>query len=791
MPRTSPAFESLQEVLSLSENKSVLSIRFENGFQHVRRFENQCMQIQISKESEPDFFSYSLHNQETYPLSWEEEEEVLEINAGGSFFLDMETGQWQWNITPHQLLESEKGLGFGFLGQEVLATIHLEAQQQFFGLGEKTGGLNRRNASFTNWNTDAFAYNDAKDPLYVSIPFYLSVHQGVCYGILVDNSCKTRFNFGASNKRMVQISAAHGPLNLIFIPGPDPESVLSKYHQLTGKMPMPPKWALGLQQCRYSYYPEHEVLSVAQNYRNRNIPCDVLYLDIHYMDAYKVFTVDKKRFPDLKRLCDQLLEMGFRVVPIQDPGIKVEPGYLPYQFGNEQDVFVKYPDGEPWVAGVWPGDCVFPDFTDAKARNWWAQQTSDWVKESGVSGLWNDMNEPATWGQDVPDMLEFSLDGRGGSHLEAHNIYGQEMARSTRNGLQLGRVGERPFVLTRAGFAGIHRYAAVWSGDNVANEEHMFLGIRLVLSMAMSGVAFSGPDVGGFVGDADKNLFIRWTSIASFFPFFRLHSMIDSRDNEPWSYGELAEEIVANYIRLRYKLLPMLYSAFKKSSETGEAIIKPYFWKKTRLEFEFEFQHQFYFADNLLVIPANSDQPAVWADVPEGKWYHLFTGQTFHEAQSLWMSAPIDTLPVLVRSGSILITRKPGSHSMDETVSDFQIHIFYGEGTSNQYFYEDDGISENQQDDQLIEAEIQFEFDSYSLEIKRLSGKKSFEISGVYLWHFPQNSKPITVDGVEKPTKNTKWAWLDPLPNFDPFEDKGKGYFENCMMIVANEEVNL
>jgi len=357
------------------------------------------------------------------------------------------------------------------------------------------------------------------------------------------------------------------------------------------------------------------------------------------------------------------------------------------------------------------------------------------------------------------------------------------MAKSTRNGLQAGRVGERPFVLTRAGFAGIQRYAAVWSGDNVANEEHMFLGIRLVLSMAMSGVAFSGPDVGGFVGDAGKNLFIRWTSIASFFPFFRLHSMIDSRDNEPWSYGELAEDIVANYIRLRYKLLPMWYSAFKKSAETGAAVIKPYFWKKSELEFAADFQHQFYFADNLLVIPANSEHPAIWADIPEGIWYHLFTGQTFHNAQSLWLSSPIDTLPVLVRSASILITRNPGTHSMDALISDFQIHVFYGEGKASQYFYDDDGIAENQKTEDVIEAEILFDFESYHLEIKRLGGEKELKISGIYLWHFPQNERPIVVDGFEKFAQQSKFTWLEPLPNFDPFEDKGKGYFSDCKMV--------
>ncbi|HPI11690.1 MAG TPA: glycoside hydrolase family 31 protein [Catalimonadaceae bacterium] len=715
-------------------------------------------------------------------MNWEEDDNTLEINADGTFFLDTETGQWQWHHSNETLLESESGLGFGFMGQVTIATFHLNSGQNFFGLGEKTGAMNRKGSSYTNWNTDAFAYNDGRDPLYVSIPFYLSVHQGICYGILVDNTCKTRFNFGASNKRMVQISASVAPMNLIFLPGPTPQDVLRRYHELTGPMAFPPKWALGLQQCRYSYYPEHELLSVARNFRSRNIPCDVLYLDIHYMDGYKVFTSDKNRFPNLKKMCGDLNEMGFRVVPIQDPGVKTEIGYDPYDRGLEDNIFVRYPDGEHWVAGVWPGDCVFPDFTDPNARIWWTKKTAKWVEESGVNGLWNDMNEPATWGQDVPDMLEFSMDGRGGSHLEAHNVYGQLMAESSRSGLLQCRPEERPFMLTRAGYAGIHRSAAVWSGDNIASEEHYFLGIRLVLSMAMSGVAFSGPDVGGFVGDAGRNLFVRWISVASFFPFFRLHSMIDSRDNEPWSYGELAEAIAGNYIRLRYKLLPTLYSAFKKSSITGKSIVKPYFWEKPFLEFDPAFQHQFIWCDQMLIIPAPSDHPSVKADLPEGDWFHLLTGEKYSGGSAIWLTADIDTLPILVRAGSIFVTRNPGTHSMDLEINTFQIHVFYGQGESNFYFYDDDGVSISPAADGFIEAELSFDFSRLQLGIKNMSGQKISSFTTIYLWHFPE-IQMINFNNRSHSLQQGNWSWLESLPNFDPFEDKGKSYFSTCQVI--------
>jgi alpha-glucosidase len=374
------------------------------------------------------------------------------------------------------------------------------------------------------------------------------------------------------------------------------------------------------------------------------------------------------------------------------------------------------------------------------------------------------------------------MEGRGGSHLEAHNVYGQLMAEASRNGLIQCCPEERPFILTRAGYAGIHRTAAVWSGDNVASEEHYFLGIRLVLSMAMSGVSFSGPDVGGFVGDAGRNLFIRWISVASFFPFFRLHSMIDSRDNEPWSYGELAEAIAGNYIRLRYKLLPTLYSSFKESSLAGKPILKPYFWEKPFLEFDSAYQHQFFWCDQILIIPAHSDQPAVKADLPSGDWYHLLTGEKIEGGKPIWLSADIDTLPVLVRSGSILVTRHPGTHSMDPAINEFEIHLFYGQGKSNLYFYDDDGLSVAPSSDSMTEANVKFDFSSFLLEIEMISGTKKLDFKSIYLWHFPIN----TMIMINKQTFSSEagiWNWLEPLPNFDPFEEKGKTYFNTCQVI--------
>ena len=791
MKRTSPAFRSLGLPVDVSDAHECLSLSYENGFLHLRNLGKDCFQVQISREGEADFFSRTLLNPASGKPQFEKNGNGLRTGPDADFHFDPATNGWYWEKEGRTLLRTEPGLGFGFLGEETIACLHLEEWQNFYGLGEKTGPLNRRSHAYTNWNTDAFAYGDGRDPLYTSFPFYLAVKDGIWYGVLADNTAKTRFNFGASNRRMVQISVATGPLNLIFIPGPSPGEVLQRYHQLTGFMPMPPRWALGLQQCRYSYYPEHEVREVARQYRSRNIPCDVLYLDIHYMDAYKVFTVDKNRFPDLKKLCDDVGRDGFRVVPIQDPGIRAEAGYEPYDKGLEKNVFVRYPDGQPWVAGVWPGDCVFPDFTSPDVRQWWSEKTADWVKETGVSGLWNDMNEPATWGQDVPDLLEFDMEGRGSSHREAHNVYGMGMAEASRRGLQLARPGERPFVLSRAGFAGAHRSCAIWSGDNVANEEHFFLGIRLMLGMAMSGVSFSGPDVGGFVGDAGRDLFVRWVSVASFFPFFRLHSMIDSRDNEPWSYGELAEAIAGNYIRLRYKLLPVLYSAFFESSVSGHPVVKPAFTEIPGNPFHQEFQHQFLLAKDILVIPASHVQQAVQAELPPGNWYGLTDGILYHGNQVRWISAWLDQLPVLIREGAILVTRDPGTCTDDSGSLPFRdVHVFYkGSGQSSFLLYEDDGRSENPLPENRAIISIQFFHEAPALKLERTSGEKAIAFRHLYLWHFPEGSH-IEVQGDWKAARPASWQWLEPLPNFDPFEDRGKSYFSACQCISLQGILN-
>ncbi|MFW5937270.1 MAG: TIM-barrel domain-containing protein, partial [Desulfosalsimonas sp.] len=402
----------------------------------------------------------------------------------------------------------DPAFGISWLGETVTAYKTLQSYERFIGLGEKTGNLDRRSSAYVNWNTDYFGYPPFADPLYASIPFYIGIHSGLIYGIYLDNTHLTRFNFGAANNRFAAFSADAGPMDYYFFHGASVAEVISAYTALTGRMPLPPIWSLGYQQCRYSYFPDTEVLRVARTFREKHIPADVIYLDIHYMDDFKVFTWDPERFADPAGLVEKLKELEFHTAAIVDPGIKIEEGYEPYADGLEKDVFVKYPDGQPYAGEVWPGWCHFPDFTNPKTRTWWGK----WLKtltDAGVEGIWCDMNEPAAWGHQVPDLIEFDHDGRQCTHKKARNIYGMQMARASYEAAQKQLSGRRPFVLTRAGFSGVQRYAAMWTGDNIADDDHMLAAVRLVNSMGVSGLGFCGCDIPGFAGEATPALFAR------------------------------------------------------------------------------------------------------------------------------------------------------------------------------------------------------------------------------------------------------------------------------------------
>lgn len=677
-----------------------------------------------------------------------------------------------------KLLNQDDSFGLAWIGTEVTAYKKLQPNEKFIGLGEKTGNLNRFGNAYTHWNTDYFAYGVGDDPLYLSIPFYLGVHNQGHYGIFLDNTHKSLFNFGASNNRFASFSAEDGDMDYYFFHYPSISEIITAYTWLTGRMQMPPKWALGFQQCRYSYYPESEVYAVAQAFRDKKMPADVIYLDIHHMEAYKVFTFDGEKFPNPKALIARLKEKGFKVVVILDPGIKTEESYLPFKEGLEQGLFVNYPDGQTYEAQVWPGWCAFPDFTNPATRSWWEEKMAFYT-EAGVDGFWTDMNEPASWGQCTPNLLEFDYEGEKASHRKARNVFGLQMARSTQAGARKQAPEKRPFVLTRSGFAGIQRYAAAWTGDNVASEEHMLAGVRLVNSLGISGVSFAGYDVGGFAGEASKGLFARWMSIAAFSPLYRAHSMINTKDAEPWAFGEEVEEISRNYLNFRYSLLPTIYSAFHQSTHNGLPLAASLaiHYPQDETIYQSAFQNEYLFCDTFLVAPVESFREISKVYLPQGEWYYLYTDQKHLGAQVIYQDSPLNYLPVYVQAGKIFAQQSPTQHTGMAPFSTLSLHLYRGSTGSTYIHYEDAGEGLGYLEGEFFSREIQYQPENGSLKINRAQGQFSSQFAKIRLFFHGFESLNPQLNGTKQDLKSIDFAFLNKLTEFDPLPDQVHPYF--------------
>jgi alpha-glucosidase len=591
--------------------------------------------------------------------------------------------------------QDEPSKGMSWSRNEIAVWKSMPEDENYFGFGEKAGALNRKWKSMSNWNSDIPGYHGDTDPLYQTIPFFYGIRNGIAHGIFLDNTYYSFFNMGKEHQEQYSFGATDGELNYYFIYGPAPKEVIEKFSSLIGRMPLPPKWSIAYQQCRYSYYPEKKVRAIAENFRSKKIPCDVIYLDIHYMNGYRCFTWDTTRFPNPKKMVSDLAKDGFKMVVIIDPGIKQEEGYFAYDEGLKNDEFVKYPDGKLFTGKVWPGICAFPDFTKRDARTWWGSLYKGLI-DTGIKGFWNDMNEPSVF--DVPQKtMDFSVihddNGMKTDHRKNHNIYGMQMARGTFEGNLALRPNERPFVLTRANYAGGNRYAAAWTGDNISSWEHLELAVPMCLNLSISGQPFVGTDIGGFIGSPSGELYTRWLQFGIFTPLMRTHTEIGSADQEPWSYGKKYEAINKKSIELRYKLLPYFYTQFYLASTTGVPMMRPVFFDYANDRDTYWNDKEFLFGDAFLVAPV------VWPGstkrnirLPEGVWYDYWTGKKYSGPQYVTVDAPIDRLPLFVKGGSIIPTQQIVQYSDQEPIDPLTIEIYPAEKSSS-VMYEDDGTS--------------------------------------------------------------------------------------------------
>lgn len=593
-------------------------------------------------------------------------------------------------------------------------TLHkrLIQSERIFGMGDKTGTLDRKGRAFTNWNTDFYGFKPSDDPIYKSIPFFVSTGgAGGAYGILLDNPFRSWFDFGQRRDSELAFGAEDGAIDYYVIAGPSVAEVVRRYTDLTGKAPLPPRWVLGYQQSRWSYMSEAEVRELAARLRKEKVPTDVIWLDIDFQDRNRPFTVNKDSFPTFGKMVKDLDADGIKTVAITDLHVASAPnqGYKPYDDGVAGDHFLKNRDGSTYVGPVWPGPSVFPDFTQKRTREWWGGLHKE-LLDHGIAGIWNDMNEPAIFESPTKTMpldvqhriADDGFANRTTSHREVHNIYGMENSRATYDGLRKLRPDARAFVMTRASFAGGHRYAATWTGDNNSTWDHLRLSVAQTLNLGMSGFSWAGADVGGFTGGPGPELLTRWFQFAAFAPIFRDHSQKDVPRAEPWVHGEQHLAIRRRFIEERYRLMPYIYSVAEQNSRTGDPIMRPTFYDYPEvLSVDCDMAMQFTLGSRLLV--AGSPKPesphSYKGCLPAGGWYDYWTGMPAAgtmagngKMEMVDLVPDIETLPVFVRSGSIL-AKQPLVQSLSQRPQGrLEIHLYPGPDCGGE-IYDDDGQS--------------------------------------------------------------------------------------------------
>jgi alpha-glucosidase len=570
-------------------------------------------------------------------------------------------------------------------------------EDHFFGLGDKPGPLDRAGEAFAMWNTDSFGWQESTDPIYKSIPFFIQMRAGRALGVFLDNTYRTFFDFGRERDNRYTFSAPAGPLNYYLLYGPDPKHVLNTWAWLTGPSPLPPLWALGYQQSRYSYMTRKETEEVAARFRTDRIPADVIWLDIDFQQKNRPFTINEDRFPGFADMVHTLSAEQFHLITITDPHIAYLPNqnYAPYDSGKAGDHFVKR-NGQDYVGPVWPGPSVFPDFTQQQTRAWWGTLYKQLVAD-GVSGFWNDMDEPAVFvypSKTMPDDAQHRIDEPGFAprtawHPEIHNIYGMETSRATHDGILALRPNERPFVMTRASFAGGQRYAVTWTGDNSSTWNHLRQTTPQLLNLGLSGFSLSGADVGGFAGSPPPDLLTRWLMLAAFQPIDRDHAVKGSRPHEPWADGPEQEAIRRRYIEERYKLMPYLYTAAEETSRDGMPIIRPLFVEFPHATadnhpLDLDAPGEFFFGPDLLVADSPSPEEVAPYEVhlPPGVWFNYWTGERLDRSGTIaardneiretnaalppiMVEPKLDELPIYVRAGAI-VPMQPVTQSTSE-----------------------------------------------------------------------------------------------------------------------------
>lgn len=760
------------------EEDGTLVIRAQNGIIKIFVINQNVINIQVLKHNEEyNNFSYAVVRREQEPF------DILENNNSLSFrtehtLVTIRKNPLRILFYSHHgelLNEDDPTFGISWLGNEITNYKYLRPDEHFMGLGEKAGSADRFNSQHTN----RIGGSDNGNLMNTSIPFYVGITRGSSYGIFLDNPAKTDFNFGASNDRFSFFKAESGLLNYYFFSAPEMGGVIDAYTNLTGKIEMPPLWSLGYQHHNAKYVTDAQILSLAQILRYKKIPCDTLYIDEHSMDGFKVFTWNGERFGNPHEVVLKLKELGFKVIITLLPAIKAEQGYEVYDKGMKAGVFLKYPDNQSYRAEALPGASYFPDFTSGSCRDWWDEPLEEYTK-LGIEGFLTDMNEPIVKGNNIPDFIGFSCDGRSSTYKEGRNIYGTLMAVATYAGAKYRLGTKRPFVVSKTGFAGIQCSATMFTSGSKGTGEDLLQAVRSIINMGVSGIPYAGLDASGFDANTSPYLYMRWMQVGAFAPLFRGKALLNEHDAEPWAFGDEAEETARNHIKLRYRLLPYTYSLMYNATQTGMPVARAMAFYhaadyNTQI-FAYDYQNQFYYGPSILVCPIVHTERFAEVYIPgieryPSTFYDAYTDTVFEEAGPVNVEVSKDRLPVFVRAGSIILLQAPSQQQHTaEKQNMLEIHVYKGREVNTFEYYEDDGESYDYKENGFYKRSILFNPQERTVTLTAKKGNYATQYAAlqVYFHGYGAGNIKATVNNVRENTNTVDYNFVDQVGNYEP-----------------------
>ncbi|QEC67902.1 glycoside hydrolase family 31 protein [Panacibacter ginsenosidivorans] len=798
---------TVDKIISYKKTTSGIEGKADNAIFDVHAYSENIIRVRVSKNKRISNFSYALVDTAVPAfnnISIEDKGNtvilstsviVAEIRKQPFFKIIFRDKQGD--------ILNEDADATGFAGDRVTAYKQLQDGERFIGMGEALGNLDRRGSGITLNNTDNYKYSDPRVPMYSSIPFYMGIHHNLVYGLFFNNTYKAFFNFGLSTP-FTSVSFDGGDMDYFFMYDTSVAKIIEHYTSLTGRTQLPPMWSLGYQQSRCTYYPQDKVMWIAETFRRKQIPIDGIVLDADYQLGYEPFRTNTQRFPDLPKLSSDLKKMNIELTASVYPGVNIDSSYDSYTDGLKKNIFIKTTDDKPFQTEIAPLKVHLPDYTNAKAREWWIDKMQ-WMKTNGINGYWNDMNEPAVGGSYLPDNLVFDFDGRKATAAEAKNVYGFQMARSSYEAALKNNNTQRPFVLTRSGFAGVQRYSAMWSGDNMATDEGLMTSVLLNTQFGISGVPFVGYDIGGYIGDGNKNLYTRWIEVGIFSPYCRNHREFFGAANEPWAYGEEAEAISKTYIGFRYQMMPYIYSAFYEASQTGLPVQRSLSinYPFDGNVYELNYQYQFLFGDAILVAPLTSKETSKKIYLPHGDWYNIYTDKKITAPKEFTQETPACQLPIYIKASAIIPMQSLVQSTKQKPADTLFLHVYYGKEKNTFTYYEDDGNTMAYKNGNFCKRNIEFDPISKQLIVSAQEGTYTSDFHNIKLMlhGFDKSINKIDVNYKPVLTGDDHVQLLNALENLDDIYDKK--YYQSlknsspappvktCTIINSPKQINI